>query len=545
MDVKTKFPFPLTRAGIVDQSGQKIQEFFARWESKLCEQPSSFVQAEVEALALSGQMAGYLLAGLLNSAHVREAVSREAEEVRKRGGFRIGYLDTREVEFLCGLKLRLGCMYCGPKKSVGKTGGKKGAGKRGKEGAGLCPELAVLGIEKGKSFGVQSEVSRLGVLLPSYELADQELRRRHLQLDSNKVRAIIILVCEQALAARREELEAWRSGQLKAGNLFQGAKVVVSVDGGRTRTRKTKGGRRNRNNRHGYHTPWCEPKLLILYAVDKEGRMDRNYPCIIDGTFLGPDHLMELAAYHLFRTGAREAAHVAFLGDGAEWIWDRVPRVVEVAGLPAHKWSAAVDLYHVMEHVGKALEKDGRMSLKERKGLRKQLKAWLVQGKLAKVIDRLEELLSGDDSQVKDSGQPEVEDMVGSISSAIEREEENCPVSAAVRYLRKYGRLMPYRQHRKAGLPIGTGAIESAIRRVINQRLKNPSSFWLIEHAEGVLYLRAQLLSNNWDALMEKLHARRMRSRRRDWNWTATPFSFSSHPHLQSLVSKEVRGTAA
>jgi hypothetical protein len=274
--------------------------------------------------------------------------------------------------------------------------------------------------------------------------------------------------------------------------------------------------------------------------------MDRKYPRIIDGTFQGPDHLMELVAYHLYRTGAREAAHVAFLADGAEWIWDRVPRVVELSGIPSDKWSGAVDIYHVMEHVEKALEKERSMSREARKGLRERLKAWLVQGKSAKVISRLEQILqNAEASQGKELAKPTVADTGLSTRGASEHEQKKCPVLAALGYLRKYRQLMPYREHRKAGLPIGSGAIESAIRRVINQRLKNPSSFWLADHAEGVLYLRAQVLSNNWEALMEKLHTRRMRSRWRDWKWTATPLSFSSHPHLQPLVLKEVTGTAA
>ncbi len=37
-------------------------------------------------------------------------------------------------------------------------------------------------------------------------------------------------------------------------------------------------------------------------------------------------------------------------------------------------------------------------------------------------------------------------------------------------------------------LPIGSGAIESAIRRVVNLRLKGPSIYWHKNSAEAVFY---------------------------------------------------------
>jgi hypothetical protein len=41
------------------------------------------------------------------------------------------------------------------------------------------------------------------------------------------------------------------------------------------------------------------------------------------------------------------------------------------------------------------------------------------------------------------------------------------------------------------GLPIGSGAMESAVRRVVNIRLKGASTYWLEESAEAMLLLRS------------------------------------------------------
>lgn len=40
-------------------------------------------------------------------------------------------------------------------------------------------------------------------------------------------------------------------------------------------------------------------------------------------------------------------------------------------------------------------------------------------------------------------------------------------------------------------LPIGSGAIESAVRRVINLRVKSNATYWLRENAETIIRFRA------------------------------------------------------
>ncbi|MDR2756362.1 MAG: hypothetical protein LBC20_11700 [Planctomycetaceae bacterium] len=56
------------------------------------------------------------------------------------------------------------------------------------------------------------------------------------------------------------------------------------------------------------------------------------------------------------------------------------------------------------------------------------------------------------------------------------------------------GRLS-YEKFRANGLPCGSGAIESTVRRVVNLRMKSNGTFWTRENAEKMLQLRNQLLS--------------------------------------------------
>ena len=58
-------------------------------------------------------------------------------------------------------------------------------------------------------------------------------------------------------------------------------------------------------------------------------------------------------------------------------------------------------------------------------------------------------------------------------------------------------------------LPIGSGAIESAIRRVVNLRLKGPCIFWCKGHAEELLMLRSYYKSGRWSLFKEMAHSPR------------------------------------
>ena len=62
-----------------------------------------------------------------------------------------------------------------------------------------------------------------------------------------------------------------------------------------------------------------------------------------------------------------------------------------------------------------------------------------------------------------------------------------------VDYFVKHGRehqRMEYSRMKELGLPLGSGAIESAMRRVVNLRLKGATIFWHKDSAEAVLLLR-------------------------------------------------------
>jgi hypothetical protein len=84
---------------------------------------------------------------------------------------------------------------------------------------------------------------------------------------------------------------------------------------------------------------------------------------------------------------------------------------------------------------------------------------------------------------------------------------------------------MNYDRFTKLGIPRGSGAIESSIRRVINLRMKNNGMFWREESAEIMLQLLAQVISQRWDDCQSNIRALSRTDARTDWRWTPRPMS--------------------
>jgi hypothetical protein len=69
-------------------------------------------------------------------------------------------------------------------------------------------------------------------------------------------------------------------------------------------------------------------------------------------------------------------------------------------------------------------------------------------------------------------------------------------------YFADNGNRMQYKAFSEAGLPIGSGIIESAVRRIVNMRLKSPGKFWEYDNAEHMLLLRSYLKAGRWRTLV-------------------------------------------
>jgi hypothetical protein len=390
------------------------------------------------------------------------------------------------------LLLYLTTAYCGPVAGTGKG--------RGREGTGLYPELAAFGIIEGSSPALVSLVGRQCALLPSYQVARRELAARGTPLGIKVVHRIARHLGAAVLTSRTRDLLRWRAGALTPGSDLAGRRVAAMVDGGRTRVRtvirKQKGRGKTKKQRRRYKAEWREPKLLIIFEIDEHGRLkDKTRPWI-DGTFAGPDEAMELLAFHLHCLGAAQAEVVVFVADGAPWVWERLDWVERRVGLAAGRAVRVLDWCHAVHNLSLALSALG-LPEDERLQQYTDLRSCLREGWWFLVVDELQRLGAAA-GHPKDLEQP-------------------------LEYLRKHGTAghLDYKSLRRRGLPQGSGAIESAIRRVINLRLKGPGLMWEEENAEGALALRAAALTERWEETMARVGAELGRDRQLGWHWAA------------------------
>jgi hypothetical protein len=208
----------------------------------------------------------------------------------------------------------------------------------------------------------------------------------------------------------------------------------------------------------------------------------------------GPDHLMELMAFHLHRLGAARAKAVSFVSDGAPWIWNRLDWVIGRAGLDPKRVERVLDFYHAAHHVSLALQALG-LPEAQRTATYRTLRHQSRAGRSREVVAALRRMAQ---AQPFDSG-----------------------VWVEIEYLEKHEAHLRYDRFQYRGHPLGSGAVERAIRRVINLRLKGHGIYWREEDAEGMLVRRAAALTGRWQETMERAHVAMAADRRRDWDWEA------------------------
>jgi hypothetical protein len=97
----------------------------------------------------------------------------------------------------------------------------------------------------------------------------------------------------------------------------------------------------------------------------------------------------------------------------------------------------------------------------------------------------------------------------------------NLESAVEIEFLQKHEPHLRYDWFRYRGRPLGSGAIESAMPRVINLRLKGNGIYWCEENAEAMLVLRAAALTGRWREAMETVHEAMASDRRREWRWRA------------------------
>ena len=252
-----------------------------------------------------------------------------------------------------------------------------------------------------------------------------------------------------------------------------GKRVVVSLDGGRVRVRRKKRGPKTKKGRNRFHTDGQAPKLRILYVVGDAGRPAQTWAPIIDGTLRGPEAVFALLLSYARQIGLNAADTVLFIADGAPWIWQRSQRLIAALGRSPTPVLGLIDCYHAATQLSDAVTLR-RWSAPQRPRWLNRPRGLLKRARVDEVITALRALCRGRTA--------------GTIRTHLND------------FLKNRHRFA-YTTRGGLGLPRGSGAVESAIRRVINLRIKGASIYWLPESVDAILLRRSFYKSGRWNCL--------------------------------------------
>lgn len=195
--------------------------------------------------------------------------------------------------------------------------------------------------------------------------------------------------------------------------------------------------------------------------------------------------------------GSAGLALIVVLGDGAEWIWHYAPRFLAIGTTPIIE---IVDIFHAWEHLGTvaaAVFGPGTPAAH----------AWLEPLK----------------HQLRDQGPAPILIALADLTPTDQGAADE--VRKAIGYFSTHHARMDYPRFVAAHLPIGSGAVESACKTLIEEREKGAGMRWVKADAQAVASLRALWRSGRWTAFWHS-HPQRRR-----------PKVYPRPPHLRQEVS--------
>lgn len=248
--------------------------------------------------------------------------------------------------------------------------------------------------------------------------------------------------------------------------------MAVSIDA--TKVRHKLGEQLKADGSKAFQMGFKDAKVAAISAVqwnEKEGQPSCTDSSYVSGVEHADMFFLRIWVEMHRRCKDLRLVRVVFLGDGAEWIWDRVGDLI--AGAALGGVILVLDFYHASERISdlcKVLYGEGS------EGYRRQYKLWrdlVYLGRVAKVLEQMRKLRAG-------------------CSDDAKREE----LRKQIEYFRSNQEKMRYDEYRKMGVPIGSGTVESACKHLIGKRMKLSGMSWSEKGAKGMLQIRASVKSN-------------------------------------------------
>jgi hypothetical protein len=219
---------------------------------------------------------------------------------------------------------------------------------------------------------------------------------------------------------------------------------------------------------------WKECKTFLLF--EKEPTTQEEYRLnnkVYYSTMKGAGELKRQLKYHLERYCGNEEVNVVCIGDGAHWIWNMMkelfPKKLYPSGI-----REILDFYHAIERIGTVKEE----ICDEETGNR--------------FYDECERNLRKGNIEV-------VELILQNLRDKQRNKDKKRLVDDNLKYFMKNKERMRYEFFKDQGLCIGSGAIESANKYVVQRRVKLPGMRWKEENVNVMVHLRAEYINGDMD----------------------------------------------
>jgi hypothetical protein len=181
-----------------------------------------------------------------------------------------------------------------------------------------------------------------------------------------------------------------------------------------------------------------------------------------------PDDLGNKMKAIMSRMGQNESTLVHGVGDGALWIPEQGERIA------AGNYSHLIDLYHLCDYFSEAV------------------KSWSQETKME--VNRLKVLCK----------EGKIGEVIKELKGRLEIDKGHEGLKACIQYIENRPGQFNYKTAIQKELYIGSGAIESGHRHVIQKRLKKSGTWWLRENAASMADLRTVRINGSWEKLWQQ-----------------------------------------
>ncbi len=352
-------------------------------------------------------------------------------------------------------------------------------GCAGSQGA---PLDQALGLEAPQRTG--TEVQWMGCLLAvfmPYETAGVVLHQlTGVVLAPGTLWQGVQRVGQRAMVQLEEELQALAAGVLPEAEALAaelaGLPLVVGADGVMVPFRPQPGTAKGR-------TCWREIKVAILARLgERLTRQGKRVSCLCQRRLVAVlgsiDELTPRLWLEAVRQHVHTAVRVVWLSDGGTGFWTVFQRCFKALGA-----TAILDFYHAAQNLYKGASAwlDGRT-----RACQQRFADWrhrLRHGHEQQVLAELAALVEGE--QLPDTAHE--------------------TLTKLYNYLKTHDDHIHYEQFKAAGLPIGSGLVESACKWLIQQRFKGVGMRWSEPGFNHLLHLRLAWVNQRFDSLFPQL----------------------------------------